>query len=273
MTKRAKRGTLSSALLTPAESAPARDETPTAPSEQGGESRAEQPAAGLEPGRALSDEIARKIAVELQAANNLLFRKGAASAEGFRPAYWSYDEPDPPASANEPADSEMRSAGEVSRPPPVATRKGAHHGLWLALAASSCSCLALILPGVIFVLSVSRPADEGPAILPPPSAAEERAPERPQPFTSDTASLVARGDTFLGTGDIASARLFYEQAADAGSARAAMFLGLTFDPAFLDRAHARGLHGDVTQAAMWYRRARDLGEPEAVRLLSGLSAK
>ncbi len=43
-----------------------------------------------------------------------------------------------------------------------------------------------------------------------------------------------------------------------GDARAAMFLGLTFDPNFLDRANARGLHGDIAQAATWYRRAREV---------------
>ena len=52
---------------------------------------------------------------------------------------------------------------------------------------------------------------------------------------------MARGDSFLGAGDIASARLFYERAADAGDGHAALRLGATFDPDFLDRAGMRSI--------------------------------
>lgn len=272
MINRAKRGTLSSALLSAAKSF-------SAPDEDGADSAApshrvspEQPLAGTQPGEARDDQIARKIAEELQStAAGIMFNKGAASAEAFKPSYWSYDQPDGAPAAAEPVSFEAPLASAVSTEPPIPARAGISRHLWLAAAA--CSCLALVLPAVIFMLSLSRPADDGPAISPTTSASDERPQDRPPALERDTASLIARGDTFLGTGDIASARLYYEQAADAGNARAAMFLGLTFDPTFLDRAGARGLHGDATQAATWYRRARDLGEPEAVRLLAGLNAK
>src|SRR5262249_57418159 len=52
--------------------------------------------------------------------------------------------------------------------------------------------------------------------------------------------LVARVDSFLTAGDIASARLFFERAADAGDGRAALRMALTFDAAFLVGA---GVHG------------------------------
>jgi len=74
---------------------------------------------------------------------------------------------------------------------------------------------------------------------------------------------VTRGDRFLSAGDIVSARLFYERAADAGDGSAALRLGATFDPGFLGRAGVRGTIGDPAQASSWYHRARDLGNAAA----------
>lgn len=82
-------------------------------------------------------------------------------------------------------------------------------------------------------------------------------------------SLVARGDALFSTRDIASARLFYERAADEGDAQAALRLGETYDANFLAQAHMSGVLGDAAAAAKWYRRARDLGSGEADLLLSG----
>ena len=89
----------------------------------------------------------------------------------------------------------------------------------------------------------------------------------------DMAALLARGDTLLSVGDAASARLFYERAVDAGGGLAAIRLGATFDPLFLDRVHLRGVRGDPGAALFWYRRARDLGAPDAEVLLKALEAK
>jgi TPR repeat protein len=92
----------------------------------------------------------------------------------------------------------------------------------------------------------------------------------PRFSAAETAALLARGDALLSTGDITSARLFYERAADAGAGLAAVRLGETFDPAFLDRAHFRSARGDPAQAASWYRRAQDLGVTDAEVLLKAL---
>ena len=72
-----------------------------------------------------------------------------------------------------------------------------------------------------------------------------------------------RGDAFLTSGDITSARLFYERAAEAGSGPAALQLGATFDPVMLGRVGDRVGLADRAQALLWYRRARDLGIVEA----------
>jgi Peptidase C39 family len=90
---------------------------------------------------------------------------------------------------------------------------------------------------------------------------------------ADTAALLARGDMLFSKGDLAAARLFYERAADAGEGRAALRLGETFDPVFLDRARLPGARGDLSTALSWYRRARDLGVAEAEILLKSIEAK
>jgi Peptidase C39 family len=89
----------------------------------------------------------------------------------------------------------------------------------------------------------------------------------------DTAALLTRGDMLFSKGDLAAARLFYERAADAGDGQAALRLGETFDPVFLDQARLRGARGDLSTALSWYRRARDLGVAEAEILLKSLEAK
>src|SRR5271167_2925113 len=84
--------------------------------------------------------------------------------------------------------------------------------------------------------------------------------------------LLARGDSFLHAGDVASARLFYERAADAGDWQAAMRMGATFDPAFLARVGLRA-RGDTATALSWYRHALDLGAPKTDRQTRSLQTK
>ncbi len=85
--------------------------------------------------------------------------------------------------------------------------------------------------------------------------------------TAESSALRARGDSLFGVGDVASARLFYERAIDAGDAPAALRLGETYDPLFLALARLNGVRGDLAVATRWYRRARDLGASEAEILL------
>jgi TPR repeat protein len=85
--------------------------------------------------------------------------------------------------------------------------------------------------------------------------------------------LLTRGDKSLSSGDVASARLYYGRAANAGDGQAALRLGETFDPVFLEHAHLRSARGDLAAALSWYRRARDMGAAEAEILLNSLEAK
>ena len=111
-----------------------------------------------------------------------------------------------------------------------------------------------------------RASAPAPIVVPAPApsaAAATSAPPSPGATATDIGELLARGDAFLLIGDVTSARLFYERAADAGDRQAAMRMGATFDPGFLGRAGLRGTRGDPAKANSWYSHALDLGAPGA----------
>ena len=107
----------------------------------------------------------------------------------------------------------------------------------------------------------------------PDPVAPPRAVAAPTLPAEEIAALVARGDRFLKAGDIASARLFYQRAAEAGDGHAALFLGATYDPNILARAGLRAVDADAHQAVAWYLRARELGETDAGPRLEALIDK
>lgn len=87
-----------------------------------------------------------------------------------------------------------------------------------------------------------------------------------------SAELLKRGDALLAIKDISGARKFYEYAADEGNAAAAVALARTFDPEYLDGLGVVGLKPDPDQAAVWYRKAAQLGSQEARRRLQTIEA-
>jgi hypothetical protein len=110
---------------------------------------------------------------------------------------------------------------------------------------------------------------------PPPSAPPAMAdpPANPRSSAAEIMALLARGNEFLSVGDITSARLYYERAADAGSGLAALQLGATFDPVTLGRAGIRGVTVDPAKALSWYRSARALGVSEADQRIKSLEIR
>jgi TPR repeat protein len=109
---------------------------------------------------------------------------------------------------------------------------------------------------------------------PSPQAAMPSAAPAQRQVTAERAMAelyAARGDHMLEIRDLSAARRFYETAANAGSGRAAMALGRTYDPAFLSQMRVIGPIPDPVVAATWYRRAAELGVPEAAAQLRGLT--
>jgi hypothetical protein len=76
-------------------------------------------------------------------------------------------------------------------------------------------------------------------------------------------TLINRAEEVLKSGDIASTRLLLKRAAIAGDGRAALKLGMTFDPTFLAERGVLGFAPDVAQARAWYEKAIELGSIEA----------
>ncbi len=233
----------------------------------------------------------------------LLYSKGDASASGFRPWYWSYERDGRPPqsdSAGTVTPFPASAPSPVSLPDPVsapATRPSSAKRRTPSLALRALAvlgALALTGGGALFLLPPAPPQAEAPTLAliapPPPAVPESVPPPRPtesvppaKPATApaadpvvapaDIAAMMTRGDQLLATGDIAAARLFYERAAEGGSAAAATAAGKTYDPIFLAAAQARGIRGDPVAAARWYRKASAAGDKEADGLMQRLMAK
>jgi TPR repeat protein len=73
--------------------------------------------------------------------------------------------------------------------------------------------------------------------------------------------------------DMVSARLMLEHLAKNGSARAALVMGKTFDPAYMQANDMSGLKPDIAKARQWYSRAAELGDGEAPSRLNGLASR
>ena len=76
----------------------------------------------------------------------------------------------------------------------------------------------------------------------------------------DIELLMQRGDHFLATRDVVSARSFYERAAAAGSTDAAFAMARTFDAQFLTQIGATHVRPDAERAAAWDHAAGAVGD-------------
>jgi hypothetical protein len=83
--------------------------------------------------------------------------------------------------------------------------------------------------------------------------------------------LMKQGEQFIAAGDMVTARLPFQRAAEAGDANAAAALGATYDPTVLARFGVVGISADVAEARSWYRKAEKLGSLEARQRLEALA--
>jgi hypothetical protein len=97
-----------------------------------------------------------------------------------------------------------------------------------------------------------------PSAQAPPSSTAVRAldPEAIELF-------MKQGEQFIAAGDVVTARVTFERAAEAGDANAAVALGATYDPTVLAKLGVVGISADVAKARSWYQKAEKLGSPEA----------
>jgi hypothetical protein len=87
----------------------------------------------------------------------------------------------------------------------------------------------------------------------------------------EVAMLEGRGQQFMAIGDVATARLMLQRAAEAGSPRASLDLGATYDPMVLGQLALRGIKPDAAMARTWYEKARQFGSAEAAHRLELLA--
>src|SRR5215472_17074927 len=99
--------------------------------------------------------------------------------------------------------------------------------------------------------TISEPVEPQPT---PPNQVVALA--QPPLSAAEVSGLVKRGDYFVATGDITSARLFYERAIEAGNRSAAVRMAITFDPVFLDKVGIRPTVGNQREARAWYQFAQ-----------------
>lgn len=108
-----------------------------------------------------------------------------------------------------------------------------------------------------------------PAVQEPVPATREAAPVR-RIDPEELAALLTRAKSLLAIGDITSARLLLERAADAQEAEAALMLAGTYDPQVLGSQDLRSVTPDPAAAKVWYQKAAQLGSADARRRLSQL---
>jgi hypothetical protein len=123
---------------------------------------------------------------------------------------------------------------------------------------------------------LQRPAASGPSTLGPSALGPSTLgtfTASPGPEREEVAALIARGQTYLANGDVASARLVFRRAAKTGDAQAALALGGTFDPLVLRSLGVIGVAADAAQARNWYEKAAELGSQEAPHRIEQLAQR
>jgi hypothetical protein len=104
-------------------------------------------------------------------------------------------------------------------------------------------------------------------IAPDPKAALVSRPDD----TARIDELMAHGRKMVSVGYFPGARAYFQRAAEAGSADAALSVGKTYDPSFIEEIGAQGIKPDVKQARIWYERAKALGNKDADAQLLALA--
>jgi len=108
-----------------------------------------------------------------------------------------------------------------------------------------------------------------PTVREPAPVTREVAPVR-RIDPDELAALLKRAKGLLSIGDIVSARLLLERAADAQEAEAALMLAGTYDPQVLGSQDLRSVTADLAVARSWYQKAAQLGSADARRRLGQL---
>jgi len=86
----------------------------------------------------------------------------------------------------------------------------------------------------------------------------------------EIAHLLKRGEELVAAGELGSARLVLQRAAEAGHPNAAFALAITYDPILLEGRRVIGVAPDIAMARAWYEKAQELGSTDASRRLRAI---
>jgi hypothetical protein len=124
------------------------------------------------------------------------------------------------------------------------------------------------------VVAAINPVAPAVAAAPPvvrePAPVTQAAPPARRIDPDELAALLKRAKGLLAIGDITSARLLLERAADAQEPEAALMLAGTYDPQVLGSQDLRSVTPDPAAARLWYQKAAQLGSADAKRRLGQL---
>jgi hypothetical protein len=95
-------------------------------------------------------------------------------------------------------------------------------------------------------------------------------PHGPAALSKEDENLFAQGGNHLRDGNIAFARVLFEELAARGSPQGAFALAQTYDPVVLHRLSVVGIQPDLDKARHWYRKAAELGNIPPVDIISSL---
>jgi hypothetical protein len=113
-------------------------------------------------------------------------------------------------------------------------------------------------------VAMAQPGQPGAQLPPASKASRALDPE-------EIKLLMKQGEQFIAAGDVVTAQILFQRAAEAGDAGAAVALGATYDPIVLAKLGVVGLGADVEKARTWYQKAESLGSAEATRRLAILA--
>jgi hypothetical protein len=176
-----------------------------------------------------------------------------------------------------PHDIQLKDAGRIS-PPAVVTTDNAK-GVAIAAVNPTREAIATAYQGALqsqapapapAPAAVAAPIPVPMAALPPVAAPAVAAPPARQMDPDEFATLMQRAKALLAVGDISSARLLLERAAEAPDASAALLLARTYDPQMLGTSDVRSIVPEPAKARAWYQKAAQLGSADAQRRLAQL---
>ena len=138
------------------------------------------------------------------------------------------------------------------------------------------SLLVELDTGDLVVRNAPRPDSRAvPVAAPHQQPAVQRQAPAAKKTLSDEQEIgsLERGATLMRNGDIAAARLLYEDLAVNGSAKGARALAETYDPVYLKGLFIAGLRPSVEKAKIWYERAAELGDSVSITRLSATNRR